>query len=273
MSLRSTLLIGTLTILAMQNIAIGQQFSEAVEDNSFFIEEAYNQETRVVQHITNSIYTMNPDHEFTFTFTQEWPVTTETHQLSYTLSFLTLNSNLSHGIGDIVINYRYQLATKENWAAVAPRLSVIIPTGKSDAGLGNGVFGIQGCIPVSKRLSDQFIVHANAGATILPGVKGTTSAGHEVKKTLGSLYFGASGIWLAERHDNLLLESIYTIESSIGANGEVQHDHTILLNPACRHAIDIGGLEIVPGIGFPVTIRRAFTDVGIFFYLSFEHPY
>jgi hypothetical protein len=152
-------------------------------------------------------------------------------------------------------------------------LSVTIPTGKSDAGLGNGVFGIQGCIPASKRLSDQFIVHANAGGTILPGVKGTTSAGQEVKKTLGSLYLGASAIWLAERYDNFLLESIYTIESSIDGNGEVQHDHTILLNPAYRHAIDIGGLEIVPGIGFPVTISKASTDVGIFFYLSFEHPY
>lgn len=257
----------------MQNIAIGQQFSEAIEDNSFFIEEAYNQEPRVVQHITNTMYTMTPEHEYTFAFTQEWPVTTETHQLSYMLSFLSLNSNLDRGISDIVINYRYQLATKENWAAVAPRLSVIIPTGESDAGLGNGVFGIQGCIPASKRLSDQFIVHANVGGTILPGVKGTTSVGREVKKTLGSLYLGASAIWLAERYDNFLLESIYTIESSIDGNGEIQHDRVVLLNPAYRHAIDIGGLEIVPGIGFPVTISRASTDVGIFFYLSFEHPY
>ncbi len=262
-----------LIILATNNTAKAQQFSEAIEDNSFFIEEAYNQEPRVVQHITNTMYMMNPDHEFTFTFTQEWPVTTETHQLSYMLSFLSLNSNLDRGIGDVVINYRYQLATKENWAAVAPRLSVIIPTGKSDAGLGNGVFGIQGCIPASKRLSDQFIVHANVGGTILPGVKGTTSAGQEVKRTLGSFYLGVSGIWLARRHDNFFLESIYTIERSIDGNGEVQHDHTILLNPAYRHAIDIGGLEIVPGIGFPVTISRASTDVGIFFYLSFEHPY
>jgi hypothetical protein len=262
-----------LIVSAMYNVAEAQQFSESIEDNSFFIEEAYNQEERVVQHISNAMYTMNPDHEFVLSFTQEWPVTTETHQLSYTVSFLSLNSDHSHGLGDVVINYRYQLATKENWAAVAPRLSVIIPTGKRDAGLGNGVFGIQGCIPASKRLSDQFIVHANAGGTILPGAKGTTSAGQEVKKTLGSLYVGASGIWLAKRYDNFFLESIYTIESSIDGNGEVQHDHTILLNPAYRHAVDTGGLEIVPGIGFPVTISRASTDVGIFFYLSFEHPY
>jgi hypothetical protein len=116
-------------------------------------------------------------------------------------------------------------------------------------------------------------VHANAGGTILPAVKGLTVAGGELRRTLISVSLGLSAIWLAERYDNFFLESIYTIESSIDRNGEVQRDHTILLNPAYRHAIDIGGLEIVPGISFPVTISRASADVGIFFYLSFEHPY
>jgi hypothetical protein len=140
----------------MQNAVIAQQLSEAIEDNSFFIEEAYNQEPRLVQHITNMMYRMNPEHEFTFTFTQEWPVATETHQLSYTLSFLTLNSNLTHGIGDIVINYRHQLSTKTSWAAISPRMSLILPTGDSEKGLGNGVFGVQAVIPASKRITDHF---------------------------------------------------------------------------------------------------------------------
>ena len=257
----------------MYDVAKAQQFPEAIEDNSFFIEEAYNQEERVVQHISNAIYTMNPNHEFVFSFTQEWPVTTETHQLSYTLSFLSLNSNLDRGIGDIVLNYRYQLSTKASWAVIAPRMSLIFPTGDRDKALGNGVFGIQCDIPLSKRISDDFIVHANAGGTILPAVKGLTVAGGEVQRTLISLSLGLSAIWLAERYDNFLLESIYTIESSIDGNGEVQHDRAILLDPAYRHAINIGGLEIVPGIGFPVTISRASTDVGLFFYLSFEDPY
>ena len=257
----------------MNGVAKAQGFSEAIEDNSFFIEEAYNQEERVVQHISNANYTMNPNHEFVFTFTQEWPVTTETHQLSYMLSFLAMNSNLDRGIGDIIINYRYQLFTKSSWATVAPRLSLIFPTGDSNKRLGSGVFGLQGDVPVSKRLSGKFIVHANAGGTILPAVKGVTAAGGEVMRTLASLSLGLSGIWLAERYDNFLLESIYTFESNIDENGEVQHDRAVLLNPAYRHAIDIGGLEIVPGIGFPLTISGASTDVGIFLYLSFEHPY
>ena len=260
-------------IVTVSTIAKAQEFPEAIEDNSFYIEEAYNQDERVVQHISNGIYTMNAAHEFIYTFTQEWPVTTETHQLSYTLSYLSLTGQRLHGIGDIVINYRYQLSTKADWAPVAPRLSLILPTGDSDKGMGNGVFGIQFDIPASKRLSDQFIVHANAGGTILPSVKGIDLAGTEVKRTLTSYFIGASGIWLAERYDNLLLECLYNVQAGIDINGGIQYERSWLFNPAYRHAIEVDKLEIVPGIGFPVTISSSSTDFGVFLYLSFEHPY
>ncbi len=35
-------------------------YPPAIEDNSFFIEEAYNQENRVVQHISNAVYSRRP---------------------------------------------------------------------------------------------------------------------------------------------------------------------------------------------------------------------
>ncbi len=52
--------------------------AEEVQDNSFLIEEAYNQEPGVVQHIlsiTHQVTRMaGPDeHEWQFVFTQEWP--------------------------------------------------------------------------------------------------------------------------------------------------------------------------------------------------------
>ncbi|RPI00613.1 MAG: hypothetical protein EHM64_16905, partial [Ignavibacteriae bacterium] len=40
-------------ILLFSQETYGQQFNEAIEDNSFLIEEAFNQEDRVVQHIFN----------------------------------------------------------------------------------------------------------------------------------------------------------------------------------------------------------------------------
>lgn len=41
-----------------------QNYSKAIEDNSFFIEEAYNQESRVVQHIFNGYYFISFEHPF-----------------------------------------------------------------------------------------------------------------------------------------------------------------------------------------------------------------
>ena len=250
-----------------------QNVPEAIEDNSFFIEEAYNQEPRVIQHITNTIYTMSPEHDFLFTFTQEWPVTTETHQLSYTFSYLSLTSNLYNGIGDLIINYRYQLFTKASWAAMAPRLSLIVPTGDDNRGLGNGVVGVQVDIPASKRLTDRLVAHVNAGATVLPSVKGVTTASGEVKQTLVSYAFGGSVIWLAGRYDNIFVETLYNIQSSISGSGAVERNSAVVLNPAYRRAIEMGDLEVVPGLGIPITFSNASSTIGLFFYLSFEHPY
>ena len=55
-----------------------------IQDNSFLIEEAYNQDPGVVQHIqTFSRATRGGD--WLYTFTQEWPAPNLKHQLSYTL--------------------------------------------------------------------------------------------------------------------------------------------------------------------------------------------
>src|SRR6476660_5671996 len=77
-----------------------------IQDNSFLIEEAYNQEQGIVQHIT-TFMTHRGTSDFEAQFTQEWPVGGITHQLSYDLPLI--RSNKQTGIGDIRINYRYQL--------------------------------------------------------------------------------------------------------------------------------------------------------------------
>ena len=61
-----------------------------ISDNSFLIEEAFNQEQGVVQHIFNGFYAVDrqpgpDDQNVALSFTQEWPVPSQTHQLSYTL--------------------------------------------------------------------------------------------------------------------------------------------------------------------------------------------
>jgi len=58
--------------------------SGPLQDNSFLIEEAYNQEAGVVQNIVNGLWSRGSE-DWLLTFTQEWPVPDQRHQFSYTL--------------------------------------------------------------------------------------------------------------------------------------------------------------------------------------------
>ena len=55
--------------------------STPIKDNSFLIEEAYNQEEGVVQHISNWMRD-RATNDWIYTFTQEWPIGSQTHQFS-----------------------------------------------------------------------------------------------------------------------------------------------------------------------------------------------
>ena len=81
---------------------VNGRFERAIEDNSFFIEEAYNQEDRVVQHIANWSYFSTPRKAFELIFTQEWPVFGQEHQFSYTLPYQGMNGK--GAFGDMLLN-------------------------------------------------------------------------------------------------------------------------------------------------------------------------
>ncbi len=249
------------------------EFREAIEDNSFFIEESYNQEERVVQHIQNAFYRSNPTKDLMYSFTQEWPLFKYKQQISYTIPYSFIDGNSVRGIGDILINYRYQLFYKESWFCVSPRLSLILPTGNFDKGLGYNVWGWQINLPVSKRLSNSIVVHFNAGTTIYPKVKGTTFSNETVKKTLMFYSLGGSIIWLTSPNFNVMLECLENYNSEINMNGAIERSTEAIINPGIRGAINLGKLQIVPGVSLPIFANSHDTSVGMLFYLSFEHPY
>ena len=55
-----------------QNEVSNTAEAQRIEDNSFLIEEAYNQEAGVVQHINTMFYDWKHD-TWSYSFTQEWP--------------------------------------------------------------------------------------------------------------------------------------------------------------------------------------------------------
>src|SRR5262245_33812012 len=81
---------------------------QPIQDNSFLIEEAYNQEWGVIQHISSFI--RNTGGDFVYAFTEEWPVPGQRHQLSATVPVVrVLDPGRRTGLGDVLVNYRYQL--------------------------------------------------------------------------------------------------------------------------------------------------------------------
>ena len=142
--------LGVLTLLAV--LPSCRLAAQALEDNSVLVEEAYNQPTRVVQHIS----TAELHHGATlFSFTQEWPLGGPAYQLSYTLRAVSDEGN---ELGDALVNLRWQAAGSEGSSLfIAPRLSALVPVGNGSKLGGNGGFGIEAMLPVSweagKRLS------------------------------------------------------------------------------------------------------------------------
>jgi hypothetical protein len=252
---------------------------DGISDNSFLIEEAYNQEQGVVQHIFNAIYTDDSRHRgWSFSFTQEWPFFSEDHQLSFTIpsSHLREEGQQQNGIGDILINYRYQaLKEDDDIPAFAPRFSLILPTGNRDKGTGNGVVGYQWSLPFSKKVSSRFALHANLGLTYLPKVRGPLDlpgSPLSAKRSLASYNAGASVIYAVSSRLNLMLEWVGISEQSLDDQGKRQRNFKATLSPGIRAAvINQEGLQSVIGVGFPIGLNRPAENYGVFLYFSIEH--
>ena len=244
-----------------------------IQDNSFLIEEAYNQEKGVVQHA--SFFTYFPGSEdWEYSFTQEWPLPgDERHQLSYTLPVLNAAEfpGSGAGLGDVSFHYRYQLLGSGSAPlAVSPRLSLFLPSGDSTGGRGLGGVAMQANLPVSVVLAPRWVTHLNAGGTLAPAAQnelGDTSS-------ITGFNLGQSFVWLAHPSFNVLLETAWTGEGSVAGEDQTGFAHELFLSPAVRWAHDFdNGLQIVPGAGYAVGVGPSEGNRDWVFYLSFEHPF
>jgi len=265
------LLLCPLPASAQSAVADPKPETGPIQDNSFLVEEAYNQEPGVVQHIQQFVWTPSSG-AWIYTFTQEWPVTGVKHQLSYTIpaARVTGEGRAATGLGDILLNYRYQLVGDgEAQVAMAPRLSALLPTGSAPRRLGAGGAGAQINVPVSVVLSSRFQANGNAGATWLPAAK------NERRERAGTLgyNFGASLIWRGSATFDLMLEAAWARTETPSSPGRVQGNRACLISPGMRWAYNFGnGLQIVPGIGVPIGVGPS-RDRSVLLYLSFEHPF
>ncbi len=243
-----------------------------IQDNSFLIEEAYNQEVGVVQHI-NTFTRYQDSKDWVYTFTQEWPMGSQAHQLSFTLPYQRLGASLDgkQGFGDVALNYRYQLlGDGDALVAISPRLSVLLPTGDAKTGYGRGALGLQVMFPVSWVLNDSFAAHTNIGATHTPRAQNPLGE----RASTQDLMLGQSLIWLVNPRFNVMLEYVHTGAQAVAGPNQTERMTSTYLSPGIRWAYNFpSGLQIVPGLAFPIGVGASKGEKAVFLYLSFEHPF
>jgi hypothetical protein len=242
---------------------------DGIMDNSFFIEEAYNQEAGVVQHILTGFGNVNRlrgpnDRAWDLTFTQEWPVFSQKHQFSYTVpySFVESGGVQSNGVGDVLLSYRFQaLFNPETLTAFAPRASLVLPTGDEGRGFGDDTLGCQINLPFSTTLGDRWFVHLNAGATWLPdSVSGRDLLHSNV---------GGSTIFAASKNVHFLVEWIGNW------NDEAEsREFAAIISPGVRTAFNFkDDTQLVLGVAAPIGLSGSAPDYGVFLYVSCEHVF
>lgn len=248
-----------------------------IEDNSMFIEEAFNQETAIIQHISNLVLV---DGDLQYIFTQEIPMPNEKNQLSIGVVYNSLKTKPqgapSHGgFGDLYINYRPILQSKTDWALVIPRFTIIAPTGNAKYGFGSGGWGTQFNMAVTKRLNSKITTHWNAGTTRIFKEHFYQNELLIKKADHTSYNVGASAIYLLSNSFNFMCEYISGFNQGFDeTSGDNVRVHDMVINPGFRFAFMVKKAQIVPGLGIPIMVTDGkHTSTGAFIYLSIEPAY
>jgi DtxR family Mn-dependent transcriptional regulator len=235
-------------------------------DNSFLVEEAFNQERGVFQNIFGF---QRSEGVWDFAFTQEWPFTTQRHQLSYTLPFSGVTG--VNGIGDVAIHYRYQALMEDpGYPAISPRVSLILPTGVSAFTYNSP--GLQFNLPLSKQLGNLYI-HGNTGFTWYPRADPQAGIPDADRVSLLSPHVAGSGIYRVMPMFNVMLESVVEFEQFPNPDGTRSRETIFTLSPGARGGWNLGDAQLVLGAAVPVTWIDSDASAGILLYLSYELPF
>ena len=241
----------------------------AIMDNSFLVEEAFNQEPGVFQNIFGVIRSGG---SWSAAFTQEWPLTSQTHQLSYTLAWHGIDDHT--GFGDTLLNYRWQaLVEGPGRPALSPRVSLVLPTGSVSRGLGDGSLGLQFNLPFSKQHGDVYW-HWNGGLTWLPRAEvesiGATGAGD--RENLVSPFLAGSAIYRLRPMFNVMIENVLSFDEFVDIDGTARETF-FTISPGARGGWNLGEQQLIVGLAVPVTWGAGETDAGTFVYVSYELPF
>jgi hypothetical protein len=258
---------------------------EHIRDNAILVEEASNQEAGVAQHIFNwtHFFVREPlvrSREMAWSYTMELPIGSQKHQFSFTSLYLSEYEKFADGtrehqggIGDTLLNYRYQLLADDDFLWMAPRATLILPTGDERFGLGAGEVGYQFNLPIS-RYGERFDYHFNAGFTYIPNVSAPLLLGASPQHDLRAYNLGASVFWKPETYLHFFCEFLFLWADEIDDVGARDTRDLAFLNPGVRYAVcQFDQVEWVIGVSVPVGLTDDSPDIGVIAYMSVEHNF
>lgn len=260
-SVRRTLCFLALSAL-LELIPADARAQEPLEDNSFLVEEAYNQPSRVVQHISTGEILHG---SAAYSFTQEWPLGGPRYQLSYTIA---AEDGDGLTFGDALLNFRWGALGGEGATLfAAPRLSAIVPLGDADRLAGNGGWGLEAALPVSWQAGKHLTLNGNLGAAWRPSAENAVGA---TASTLEPFVGGSAIIFVTPRF-NLIAESMWGEGDVVLGDDDVEGEWGHAVTLGARYGFDVGKVQFVPGLAWMPSVDDAPTRS--FLYLSIEHGF
>lgn len=239
--------------------------AEPVEDNSFLVEEAYNQEPGVVQFI-NVYQKSSKTKDWSYTFINEIPVVSQTHQFSYEIPYKFLEASDKTGIGDFKLNYRNEFFRTDS-VVTTGRLSLTTASGAYKDGFGVGTSSYEVSLVASVKVSEQWSQHWNVGASITPKAKNSA----DVSADNSRYFWNMSNVYYITEKFNFMLELTTALEETTTAADKTDWGSSFVASPSFRYAIDVGDWQFVPGIAAPANLgQNAGQNNQTLVYLSIE---
>lgn len=241
-----------------------------IRDNSFLVEEAFNQEPGEMQHIFNFIFGLHNE-DIEAAHTTEFSLYRKQLQGAVSGSFSNDQVTLSESV--VGLHLRYQFLDDPSFAS-AFRLAGLTDLSIKDE------FEFQSNLSMSIPIALRWIVHANVGLTYVDFgnasiVDAFGSGNYRRSDYQWNHTAGGSAIYALDQNFHLMIEYVFnrSIDYSSGYSTSRFTTDTGIINPGFRYAINlISGSQWVIGAGVPIGVMESNRDDRqLFIYLSFEH--
>jgi hypothetical protein len=236
--------------------------ADGIVDNSFLVEETFNQDPGIIQ--TAFTWVRSEGGDWEGAVGQDWPLRVHRHQFSWALPWD--GGGLPADVGQLSVSYRYQFVdVSEKTPGVAARVSVILPTGRE---ADDNRVGLQAAVPMTVAWR-RFYLHANAGVTWTHHVRSAQGA----TANLTSPYLAGSVVWPAASMFQLMLEDVVEFDASLDEDARTRRHTTMTVSPGMRSGWNVGRNQVVLGAAVPIDTGDNGRAVSVLGYVSLEGPF